>query len=140
MKKRRQKKKRCKKETPHSVYKKCLKVASDIAKTRDGYTCQICGVSRESGKQIQASHVIPKSKCKRLAIEPINIKALCSYCHRWRWHLSPCEFGIWYIETFPERWEEIQRLQRIYQAERKPGIVYFRNQYIKLTETRKNER
>jgi hypothetical protein len=120
-----------KKETPHSVYKKCLKLAGDIAKTRDCYICQHCGESRESGRQMQASHVIPKSRCKRLAVEPVNIKCLCSYCHRWWWHLSPVESGLWFTNMFPDRWSSIKILQMTYDG-RKMGIADWRQRYHEL--------
>ena len=88
--------------TKAQIYKKCLKVAGDIAKTRDGWSCCRCG-RRKGQVQIQASHVIPKSACKILAVDPENIKALCSHCHRWWWHLSPLEAGVWFTDLYPVR-------------------------------------
>ena len=84
----------------------CLKLAKQIAKARDGYTCQKCGRTRPY--KIDGSHVVPVSLDGRLASDPINIKALCSRCHLHWWHVSPAEAGPWFIERFPARWEYLQ--------------------------------
>lgn len=129
-----------KKVTATTYYKRCLKIACDMAKERDNYTCQHCGQDRSSGKQMQASHVIPKSKCKHLAVNPINIKCLCSYCHRWWWHLSPAESGEWFIGKFPKRWATIKKLKEKHANSIAGGIPFWRSKWEEMKKQQRHER
>lgn len=77
------------------------KIASDLAKHRDNYTCLRCGRSAEQGWKQDGSHIKPKGTYKSMSADVDNIKDLCFNCHKW-WHSNPTESGIWFKKTFPE--------------------------------------
>ena len=127
-----------KKPTATQIYKQCLTIAKTIAKERDGYICQRCGKAKSEGFKIDASHVIPNTpKDRALAVEPENIKALCAGCHKFFWHLSPVESGLWFVEKFPKRWERIKKLRES-QPEKK-GIEFWKAKKKELTESKESE-
>ena len=98
-----------KKKTPRKKLEEELdKLSKDCAKLRDNYICQWCGKSG-SGSQIHGSHVHPVSGGKRLRWDLENIKALCAFCHRRRWHSNPIDAAKWFEEKFPDRWYYIQQ-------------------------------
>src|SRR3990167_1552008 len=78
------------------------KLVKYYIKLRDNYTCQWCN-KVVSGKSCQGSHVFSVGSCSLLQFEPLNIKVLCAYCHRRRWHSSPPEAMAWFGNKFPER-------------------------------------
>jgi 5-methylcytosine-specific restriction endonuclease McrA len=127
-----------KKPTATQVYKQCLTIAKTIAKERDGYTCQRCGKAKSEGFKIDASHVIPNTpKDRALAVEPENIKALCAGCHKFFWHLSPVESGLWFVEKFPKRWERIKKLRK--SQPNKKGIEFWKAKKKELIELKESE-
>ena len=77
-------------------------------KKRDNNKCQKCG-KEVKGSSCHASHVIPVSKDGRLAYDIQNMKVMCYGCHLQWWHLHPVEAGQWFKDTFPERWEYLER-------------------------------
>lgn len=85
------------------------KIASQLAKIRDNYTCLKCGRSAEAGWKIDGSHIKPKGTYKSMSADVDNIKALCSTCHRW-WHSNPTESGLWFKKKYP-KWHEKLRLR-----------------------------
>ena len=99
-------KKRRKKLERTKLREECLALAKTIAKTRDGYVCQKCGErSAAKGHKIDGSHVFAVGgNSAVLAVDPINIKALCFECHQW-FGGNPTESGDWFRETFPKRME-----------------------------------
>jgi len=84
-----------------------IEIAKLIAKTRDKYTCQHCGV-KGTGINIHGSHIINEARDHRLACDPYNIKALCYNCHINWWHKNPVEAGIRFRKKRPGRWEQLQ--------------------------------
>ena len=50
------------------------------AKTRDDYTCQICGL--RDPEIMEVDHIKPKIKYPELALEINNLITLCPNCHR----------------------------------------------------------
>ena len=125
------------KQTATQVYKRCLAIAKTIAKERDGYICQRCGKAKSEGYKIDASHVIPNTpKDRVLAVEPENIKALCAGCHKFYWHLSPVESGLWFVEKFPDRWERIKHLRKT--QPKKKGIKFWKAKKKELEELKRN--
>jgi|ERR1043166_3976649 5-methylcytosine-specific restriction endonuclease McrA len=50
------------------------------AKTRDDYTCQICGL--RDTEIMEVDHIIPKSVRPDLRFELTNLMTLCPNCHR----------------------------------------------------------
>ena len=108
------------------LFTRCLRNAKTIAKIRDDYTCQRCGRKRSEGFKIDGSHVYPKHIDKRLAVDPVNVKALCAACHMNWWHVHPVEAGLWYAETWPERLEYLRSQYEANRKLREPGIQWWR--------------
>lgn len=99
--------KRRKKTDRKKMQEKLEKLVRHYVCERDNYTCQKC--SRQvHGCNCHASHVIPVSRDKRLAYEPLNLKVLCFHDHINWWHKNPLESGEWFRKTFPDRWAYIQ--------------------------------
>ena len=101
-----------KKKSPLQKEKiKCEKLAKEIVKIRDNYTCQKCGLQVE-GSNCHASHIIPVSAGHRFAYDTRNMKVLCYHHHINWWHKNPTEAGGWYIKTFPENWEYLKERKK----------------------------
>ena len=97
-----------KKKTMTRRRKKCVKLAKDIVKIRDKFTCQNCWV-KVVGVNCQWSHVISEGRDKKLSCDPLNIKVLCYNCHkRWR-HLEPWDSGERFKKKFPIRWKHLEK-------------------------------
>jgi len=86
------------------------KLVKNYVKLRDNHTCQWCG-KVVSGKSCQGSHVFSVGSCSLLQFESLNIKVLCAYCHRRRWHSSPPEAMAWFGKKFPERLAKLEELK-----------------------------
>lgn len=91
-----------KKSDRRKLQDKLWELTKEAVRRRDGNTCQKCGktVTRTNRHN---SHVIPKSRDKRLEFDPLNVKILCHHCHMQWWHLFPTESGEWFKKKFPER-------------------------------------
>ena len=61
----------------------------------------------KSTQTLQASHIYPKGRYKKLEFDTDNIKFLCWSCHWW-WHKNPIEARDWLYATLPKA-----RLDRI---------------------------
>ena len=46
---------------------------------RDGYRCVVCGAALGKG-QYRIDHIIPMKQAPHLALEPRNLRSLCSRC------------------------------------------------------------
>ena len=84
------------------------KLSKDVVRARDGHTCQHCFKPVE-GSNRHVSHVIPVSSGNKLRWDVLNMKILCYHCHINWWHKNPLESGDWYKETYPDRWEYLQK-------------------------------
>lgn len=93
--------------------KKCVIEAKRIALTRDNYTCQRCGRTKEGGTPIHGSHVYPEGRYTSMSADPENIKALCYLDHLMWWHKHPTESGLWFKEKFPERHANLRKKAQI---------------------------
>lgn len=108
---------------------KLIKALVDDAKTqvkiRDNHTCQKCD-KQVDGKSCQGSHVIPMSSCRNnaLAFDPMNIKVLCAYCHKYFWHSNPIESAEWFKEKFPERAKYLSEHPRVGLKEFELRVLY----------------
>jgi len=115
-------KKKRKPLTAAKLRAKCITLAKQIAKTRDGYQCQFCGRTKDRGWKIDGSHVIAVGRCGgKLACHPLNIKALCSDCHR-AWAENPALMGPWYRLRFPLRWAYVDREYQVWTSSDKDTI------------------
>jgi len=92
--------------------KKCVKLAKDIAKERDKYTCCYCGVGKPQ-RQIHSHHFFHEGMFKSMSADPDNLITLCASHHQggmwmkshggFNFHNSPRESTEWYIENYPQR-------------------------------------
>lgn len=105
--------KRRKKTDKRKLIDRCEALWKEIVKRRDNFTCQHCGKTNLIGANCHASHVVPRSRSRRLAIDPINGKVLCHHCHLNWWHKHPVESGQWFRDSFPVRWEYLSDEERI---------------------------
>ena len=110
----------------------CEKMAKEIAKKRDMYTCQHCGKGPLKGSNCHGSHVIPVSHDGRLASDSINIKCLCYHCHLNWWHLHPIEAGEWFTSKFPERWDYLSEKKKEHQKMGSIPISWYRERKQEL--------
>ena len=101
-----QKKKRKKKTPRQKLEERLWNLCRRYIRLRDGNTCQKCG-KRVSGSNSHTSHVIPKSNGNILKYDDINLKVLCSFCHRRWWHKNPLEADAWFKWMFPSRYEYV---------------------------------
>ena len=89
--------------------RKCVEKAKKLAIERDDWTCQHCGVSKSSGRQIHGSHVFPEGRYHGMSADVENIKALCYQCHFNWWHKHPIEAGEWFKKKFPDRYKRLKK-------------------------------
>ncbi len=64
----------------HLFWKGGISGINRRAKTRDDYTCQICGL--RDIEIIEVDHIKPKSKYPKLKYDVDNLMCLCPNCHR----------------------------------------------------------
>lgn len=72
---------------------KATRLHSLYVRTRDKYTCRWCGVSKDSGKQIQCAHIISRS-ISATRTDERNAIALCASCH-WKQSKNPLVWARW---------------------------------------------
>ena len=97
--------------------KKCVDIAKQVSKTRDGFKCIRCPRSARQGYQMHGSHILAESKHLNLSADPENIKTLCAVCHFW-WHENPTESGDWFAKTYPDRLFLLRKKDKILQKEK----------------------
>jgi 5-methylcytosine-specific restriction endonuclease McrA len=57
--------------------------------------CLRCG----SPERLQASHIYPKGRYRKMEFNVDNLKALCVGCHLYWWHKNPIEAKEWAEKT-----------------------------------------
>jgi len=83
--------------------KKCVEVAKQLCKIRDGHKCIRCPRSARQGYQMHGSHILAEGPgYLNISADVDNIKTLCAQCHIW-WHSYPTESGKWFEEKYPDR-------------------------------------
>lgn len=58
------------------------KAWSNAVRSRDGFTCQLCGGKPKRRKSIHAHHIVPFAKDAALRFDINNGVTLCRLCHR----------------------------------------------------------
>jgi len=58
------------------------KAWSNAVRSRDGFTCQLCGGKPKRRKSIHAHHIVPFAKSAALRFDVNNGVTLCRTCHR----------------------------------------------------------
>lgn len=116
------------------LYKKVLKLAKEYVKRRDKNTCQKCWKKWLKWVNCQASHIIPVSWDRRLAVDHWNMKVLCYHCHLQRRHKNPLEASEWIKTKFPDRVTYLQDRYRnkplwsINISEYEERLLFYENQ------------
>ena len=106
-------KKKRKVKTPlQKMHDKCWAMAKKVIYLRDHKQCQHC-YKRVEGANAHTSHILPKSTHGALKYVLLNLKLLCYHCHINWFHKNPVQAGEWVKETFPERWEIIEKMPRL---------------------------
>jgi len=107
-----------------SLEKKLWDLTKEYVFARDRSRCQKCG-KKVSGSNRHPSHVFSKKNYKYLRYDPLNLKTLCFHCHINWWHLNPVESGLWFKNTFPERYVYLLRNKHktINEERRKQGLT-----------------
>uniref|UniRef100_A0A6M3XT22 Putative homing endonuclease n=1 Tax=viral metagenome TaxID=1070528 RepID=A0A6M3XT22_9ZZZZ len=93
----------------HPKDKKYLKsqimsLIRELIVLRDGEKCLRCGKT----ERLQMSHIYPRGRYGRMALDPDNIKLLCFACHLCWYHKNPIEAKDWLDSVIPKK-----RLQRL---------------------------
>ena len=92
-----------KKKTRTSMTTKLDELCKNIIRIRDNNTCQRCG-KMAYGSDAHTSHIVCKGRgASKRRFDLLNLKLLCSHCHRFWWHKEPTESGKWFAEKFPAR-------------------------------------
>lgn len=116
------------------LYKKVLLLAKLYVKKRDKNTCQKCKKAWLTWSNLQASHIIPVSGDRRLAVDHNNMKVLCYHCHLQRRHKNPLEASEWIKTKFPDRVTYLQDRYRnkplwsINISEYEERLLFYENQ------------
>ena len=87
-----------------SLRKRLWPTFAALIKRRDG-GCLMAGQHGACGGSLQGSHVYPKGEYPLLELYPLNCKTLC-WRHHWWWHHNPLEARAWFVNTFPQAWQD----------------------------------
>ena len=90
------------------LIKKLDKLAGEYIRLRDNSICGVCGKAVE-GANCHVSHIIPRSRGNRLRWDEQNLMVKCYHHHINWWHKHPVEAGLWFAETYPQRWEYLKK-------------------------------
>lgn len=90
----------------------------DIVFERDGYECLICKALGKTAKsKLQPGHIISRQYIL-LAYEVDDIVTLCKNHHVYAAHINKALtediLTAWFIAAYPERWEKIIQLKRVF--------------------------
>lgn len=100
--------------------KKCCTLAKKIARMRDDYKCQYCGLG-EPNRHTQGSHIYSEGTNPSMSADTDNILALCIAHHmagkfvkstNFSWHGSPLEAIEWFKEKYPKRYLRLRERSR----------------------------
>lgn len=111
-------KKEVKNET-EKLRKKCVKLAKEISKKKQGNKCQYCGNSQ---RQIHSHHIFSEGLYRSMSADVDNLISLCAIHHtggQWgkspdnfSFHTAPRESTEWYIKNFPENYQKLLKRSR----------------------------
>jgi 5-methylcytosine-specific restriction protein A len=79
---------------------------SEYIRTRDNWTCQCCGRTRENGAAIQCAHIVSR-RYRATRWSRSNAIALCSKCHVY-YTYRVLEFEVFIEERYPGRLAELK--------------------------------
>jgi 5-methylcytosine-specific restriction endonuclease McrA len=71
-----------------------------------GATCQCCGATPKTGRQVHVDHIKPRSKYPELELEFSNLQVLCEDCNLGKLHLDETDWRPEEVEKLPEGAEE----------------------------------
>ena len=116
------KKKRTPQQETEWWRKKCVKLAKDISKQRDGYRCCYCHVGKPQ-RQMHSHHIFHEGMFKAMSADIDNLITLCAMHHQggmwmksakgFNFHNSPRESTEWVMETYPERYNILKERSKV---------------------------
>jgi len=116
------KKKKTEQQLKEQMRKRCVRLAKDISKKRDGYKCCYCGVGSPQ-RRMHSHHIFHEGLYRSLSAEPDNLITLCASHHQgglwmrsndgFNFHNSPRESTEWVKEKYPERYEDLKNRRPI---------------------------
>jgi len=112
------KKKLTDQQKTEKLRKKCVALAKEISKKRDGYKCCYCGVGKPQ-RQVHSHHIFHEGMYKSMSADQDNLITLCATHHQggvwmksstgFNFHNSPRESTEWVMEHYPERYAELKK-------------------------------
>ena len=131
------KKKLSQQQMTEKLRKRAVVIAKEIAKKRDGYKCQYCGIGKPQ-RQVHSHHIFHEGMCKSMSADPDNLITICAIHHMagkwvnsrgWNIHGSPRESTEWIQALIPERYAELKQRSLQYQ---KLDIIYWNKKLEEL--------
>jgi hypothetical protein len=120
--------------------KRCVKIAKEISKKKDGYKCCYCGIGKPQ-RQVHSHHIFHEGLHKSMSADPDNLITLCATHHQggmwmkshggFNFHNSPRESTEWVMEKYHKRYKELK--QRSLKA-KKCDIIFWQNKKKELDE------
>lgn len=127
-KKRKKKKERAAGGTMKTLKSKLWNLCKTYVRKRDMYTCQKCE-KHVDGMGADTSHVLGKGSYPDLKYEPLNLKLLCTACHKFWWHDNPTESGVWFQHKFPQRHKYLESIKNKTTQLRRPDFLQLIEDY-----------
>jgi 5-methylcytosine-specific restriction protein A len=112
--------------TNTTLKRKLWDLCKEYVRKRDKNICQKCG-NYVDGMGADTSHVLGKGSYPELKFEPLNLKLLCTSCHKFWWHDNPTESGKWFEKNFPDRKKYLDSIKN-----KRAGLK--RHDYLRLIE------
>lgn len=122
--------------------KKCVLLAKEIAKKRDGGKCCYCNKSRPE-VAIHSHHIYNEGCHRAMSADVDNLITVCFTHHSSSWnskepsfHKNPMEMADWFLEHYPERHNILkarsvtyQKLDRIFWGNKMEELKDLINKY-----------
>lgn len=116
--------------------KKCVLMAKEISKTKDGRLCQYCKIP---GRVVHSHHIFSEGLNKGMSADPDNLITLCWLHHlgglkfvstrNFSFHGSPSDATEWLKEIYPDRYLALKiRSRKSVQCD----LFYWKRRYIIL--------
>lgn len=94
--------------------KKCVALAKEISKIKEGYKCQYCGVGKPQ-RQIHSHHMFHEGFHRPMSADVDNLITLCASHHQsfagskysFSFHSCPTESTEWFKKHYPERYKSL---------------------------------
>ena len=121
--------------------KRCVQLAKDISKERDGWRCCYCKVGKPQ-RRMHSHHFFHEGLYKSMSADIDNLITLCAMHHQggfgWKshdtfnFHNTPAESTQWFIDNYPERYAALKERTKTTQQ---LNMLYWNNKYLELCKT-----